>query len=350
MLFSCFSKLVNAQIISDIDCFLPAVWEGKETKLVVHPLDKEATVVTATVIDRHARFKLRTSDLSAAYIWIGDNQEDIKFLIDSPQINITFNPKVTVPVTISGSPSGAVWQQQQNKLKQIAEKGAEARVEFIGRNLSSDSLLLYEKLNDSSNKNFQDIVVDMIRQNVSLPSSWYLFADYYRNLPYRAAFGLFSDFPNFDSYPSYKRIQKELASKSTGKKAVDFTLHTISNQPITLSKLKSKLVLVDFSDSHLTECQQRHVLLKRLYERYHSSGLDIITIFNERDTNVQQVFLQEEKLPWPVTIDTKDNSVFASYLVERTPDNLLVDSNQKVIGRDLSIQDLEASLEALLKK
>lgn len=350
VLFSCFLKLANAQIVSDIDCFLPAAWEGKETKLVVKTLDKEAIIVTATVTDRHAKFKLSTSDLSAAYIWLGDNQEDINFLIDSPQINITFDPGAVVPVFISGSPSSIVWQQQQSKLKQIAEEGAEARAEFIGRNLSSDSLLLYEKLNNSSNKSFQDVVIDMIRQNVSLPSSWYLFADYYRNWPYRVASGLFDDLSTFDSYPSYKRIQKELAVKSIGKKATDFTLHTVSNQFITLSKLKSKFVLVDFSDSHLIESQQRHILLKRLYERYHSSGLDIITIFNERSTNTQQVLSQKEKLPWPVTIDAKDNSVFVTYLVERTPDNLLIDSDQKVVGRDLSIQDLEASLKALLKK
>lgn len=342
--------LVNAQFVSQVDCYLPTDWEGKETKLVIQPLNEEIIVDTAFVTNRHVKFMINNADLCAAYIWIEGNQDDIHFLVDSPKINIAFDPKASVPVVISGSPSSELWQQQQAVLKQLIEASTESRYEYTNTESHSDSLWAYEKMSDSLNRNYQKAFTDMISQHPVSASSWYLFATYISSLPYQTAADLFNKLSAFSSYPSYKQLETNLVAKQIGKKVIDFVLPDLSGKPIRVSQLKGKLILVDFANSHLSSSQWRHSLLKTLYKTYHSLGLEVLTVSQEFNKKSGKVGLEKESLPWLVTMDTKESDVLGTYRVDRLPDNLLLNADKTVIGRDLSIQELKISLSQLLDK
>ncbi|GAB3950757.1 hypothetical protein GCM10028805_29440 [Spirosoma harenae] len=340
-LFLSNALLAKAQFTSRIDCFFPAAWEGKETKLIVRPLDKLPIIDTAVVTNRRVTFSVNTPDLSSAYIWIEGNQDDVHFLIDSPNITIAFDPQASVQTVISGSSSSELWNEQREALHQLSEASADYKADFLKTNDSADSLYLA----------YQGAIAKLIDTHPTAASSWFLFASNYTSFPYRLSKQLFDKFASFSFYPSYQKIAKNLLAKQPGKKAIDFTLSDLYDRSIQLSQLNSQYILLDFSSSHMISCQQRHKLFKGLYKQYHAKGLEIITLSREFNKQAGSDQLKKEELPWPVIVISPENfSLFSSYVADRVPDNLLLDQSKTIRYRDLSIHELTAILEEKLVK
>ncbi|RYC70070.1 DUF4369 domain-containing protein [Spirosoma sordidisoli] len=346
MLF-CVPTLGNAQRTSQVKCFLPAAWEGRETKLVVQPLYQNVIVNTAIVVNRQATFKVSTADLSSAYIWIEGNNEDVHFLIDSPQIDIAYDPTASIPIVISGSSNSEVWQQQRSLLDQLTEVSTTLPIDLSLLNAAGDSLFVYEKMADSLRRNYEIVIANMIKENSSSAASWYLFATHFSSLPYKTALELFGKLSAFRHYPSYEYIERNLLGKQTEGKLFNYSFSNLSGEHIAIPTLRKKLILIDFSSSHLISCLWRHVSLKKLYKQYQPLGFEILTISREFDKAMGQVALQKESLPWLTTMES--TTVFEAFNVERIPDNLLLDATGTVIKRDLSIQDLTGILMTTLK-
>ncbi|MBN8821711.1 MULTISPECIES: TlpA disulfide reductase family protein [unclassified Spirosoma] len=342
-------SFANAQFTSRIDCLFPAGWDGKETKLIRKSIDQTLQIDTAIIVNRQATFTVTTTDLCSAYIWVEGNADDINFLIDSPKINIAFDPQASLPIVISGSPSSDIWRQQRDLLHQLNEAQEDWQPTFNSQVTSDDSLMSYVQHADSVREAYTNVVANLIENNPSLTSSWYLFATQYASFPYAQAHKLFGQLTTFKNYPSYQKLAADLLAKQPGKMAIDFTLPDLSEKPITLSKLTRKFILIDFSDAHLISCRQRHEKLKKIYKAYQPAGLEILTIYSVYGQQAPKELFQKEKLPWLVTIDD-GVSVLTNYHIERTPDNVLLNEHKKVIAHDLSPDELATTLSELVKK
>src|SRR4030042_294631 len=64
--------------------------------------------------------------------------------------------------------------------------------------------------------------------------------------------------------------------KSSSGLAPDFTLKTIDGQEITLSKLKGKVVLLDFWATWCGPCRESIPHLIQLYKAYREKGFEVI--------------------------------------------------------------------------
>ncbi|GAB2576185.1 redoxin domain-containing protein [Spirosoma areae] len=319
-------------------------------KLIVSPLHQLPVIDTAIVVNRHARFTINIPEPCPAYIWIEGNKDDVNFLLDSPQIDIAFDPYATVQTVISGSLSSDLWLQQRSVLNQLIESQTELRVEFRETINLTDSLSVYEQAADSLHMVYQNTVVKLIDENPLSASSWHLFASNFSSLPYATTLTLFDKLSSFSSYPSYKKIREHLSYKQVGGSAIDFTLPTLSENLVTLSKLKNKYILIDFSNTFMASCQRRHRALRELYKTYHPLGLEIITISHEFEKQSGKAALTKENLPWVVVLDVAGTSkITEAYKVDRVPDNLLIDAHKTVIGRDMSIEELTSRLQDRLK-
>lgn len=354
------SVSANAQLVSRVDCFLPVGWEGKEAKLVVNLLHKRPLIDTAIVVNRHAVFTVNLIEYSPAYIWLEGNSEDIHFFLDAPRIDIAFDPKVFAQPLITGSPSSELWLHQRGLLQEISESHNKVRDNFFTTTrptdpLSLDSisvaLLNFEPIADSLTNAENQVITRLIVENPEAASSWYLFASSVTGLPYSITLALFNKLAFFRSYPSYKQIDWKLSQNKIGQKASHFNWLTLTGDTIRLADQQKKLVLIDFAISYLTSCQLRHRALKKLYTQYHPLGLEIITVSNESNLKSGQELFDKEKLPWPVVLSIPGTSdVAADYAIGRVPDNLLIDTDKTIIGRDMSVRALQDTLNALLKK
>lgn len=341
----------RAQFSSTISAFFPKSWEGKQAMVVAKPLYGPPVIDTTTIGNRTATFTINLVEPSPAYLWVEGNQEDVHFFIDSPKINVALDPEAFSQPLITGSASSEVWAMQRDLDNHIRESRPDLRTERFAALQTGDSLgaLSLEELIDSLQIIDDNQLIKHIGTYPALASSWYLFASTY--LPYSQTARLFDKLGAFASYPSYQKIKEKLARQKPGNKSPDFSLKTPSGTTITLSTITSSYILLDFTISHMVLDRKRQVDLKKLYAKYHPAGLEIVTVsfeFNKKDSDES---FAKYRLPWIQVADIMGpSSTMEAFDIDKMSDNILLDSNKRIIDRGLTIRELEQTLEKLLKK
>ena len=83
-------------------------------------------------------------------------------------------------------------------------------------------------------------------------------------------------------------------------KAPEITMVSPKGKTLKLSKLRGKLVLIDFWASWCKPCRIENPNLVKLYDKYHSKGLEIISVSLERGN--QKAFwieaIKKDQLSW----------------------------------------------------
>ena len=107
---------------------------------------------------------------------------------------------------------------------------------------------------------------------------------------------------------------------------------TIKGQTITLPSIvsKSKLIYIDFWASWCGPCRMQNPVLKSIYKKYHSQGLEIISISEDQDENAWRNAVNIDGLNWIQILDI-DKKIASRYYVQSLPFGVLVDSKGKVI-------------------
>lgn len=129
----------------------------------------------------------------------------------------------------------------------------------------------------------------------------------------------------------------------------DFTLNDPKDQPLRFSSLKKKYLLIDFWGSWCGPCHTAFKNLRTLHAKYQGKGFEILGIATENNKAAWLKDLEKEKLPWLQVIDEEGNKSVSlgQFAVIKYPTTVLVDANGKIIGRDLSIAELEKILDTL---
>lgn len=89
--------------------------------------------------------------------------------------------------------------------------------------------------------------------------------------------------------------------------------------------------------------------LSKLYRRLKSQGLALVAIHTKAAADRMPEYVKQEKLAFPVAVDT-DGKTVAAYRVDSYPDYYLIDRAGKLRVADLQNADLERAVEILLKE
>jgi cytochrome c biogenesis protein CcmG/thiol:disulfide interchange protein DsbE len=114
--------------------------------------------------------------------------------------------------------------------------------------------------------------------------------------------------------------------------APDFTLKTLDDKEITLSKLKGKVVLLDFWATWCGPCRESVPHLVQLYKTYQKNGLELIGMNMDRG-NIDAVrrFVKSMDIPYPITVTPDD--VERNYGITGLPTTILIDKEGKIRQR-----------------
>ncbi|GAB4339053.1 MAG: hypothetical protein Kow0099_13730 [Candidatus Abyssubacteria bacterium] len=139
-------------------------------------------------------------------------------------------------------------------------------------------------------------------------------------------------------------------SLSSGNRAIDFSAEDLEGNEITLSDYRGKVVLLDFWATWCVGCVIQMPHLKALYEKYHGQGFEIIGISADRDPQVLNDFIRHTGIEWPQVLDLArtDSQISEIYRAYLLPTTYLIDKNGVIRAVNLSGQELESAIKALL--
>ena len=148
-----------------------------------------------------------------------------------------------------------------------------------------------------------------------------------------------------------KEVAEALKTTGIGGKAPNFTLPTPNNTSITLSSFKGKYVLVDFWASWCSPCRQENPNVVKAFNQFKNKNFTILGVSLDEDKAAWQQAIMKDNLTWQHVSDLKgwNSDVAALYGVKGIPANFLLDTEGKIIAKDLRGEDLVNKLLDVLK-
>jgi cytochrome c biogenesis protein CcmG/thiol:disulfide interchange protein DsbE len=124
----------------------------------------------------------------------------------------------------------------------------------------------------------------------------------------------------------------DLISKSDRVTAPEIDASFINSSPINLEKLKGKVVVLDFWATWCPPCRMEIPSFIKLYQAYHSRGLEIVGLTIEAPSSQPQgyfrQFLREAMINYPVGFSSDKTT--KTYDVEVYPMTFFIDKTGKV--------------------
>lgn len=138
----------------------------------------------------------------------------------------------------------------------------------------------------------------------------------------------------------------EDAVSETG--VIDINLRDIKGNVRKLSELKGKAVLLDFTIYQSATSASHNYMLRDLYDKYASQGLEIYQISLDADEHFWKT--TTDNLPWICVRDGNGvySTVASAYNVQSVPSIFLINKNNELSARGETIKDLEAAVKSLL--
>jgi peroxiredoxin len=116
-----------------------------------------------------------------------------------------------------------------------------------------------------------------------------------------------------------------------GDKAPDFTVEMVDGEQITLSKLKGKVVVVNFWATWCPPCRQElKVVEKELINRFKGKDFVFLPISRGEEYNTVAAFRKRMGYDFTMGLDP-DQKIFRRYATNYIPRNFLIDRDGKVV-------------------
>jgi len=129
-----------------------------------------------------------------------------------------------------------------------------------------------------------------------------------------------------------------------------FELPDPTGKQVSVETKMGKATLIDFWASWCRPCREAaNPVYKKLYQKYHRRGLNIIGVSTDRHTYFWKKALRQDSLSWFQLLDTT-RRILKTFKVKSLPTLYLIDAHGKIVGRNLWGKILSQKVDSLLKK
>ncbi|MBP3252911.1 MAG: TlpA family protein disulfide reductase [Bacteroidales bacterium] len=127
--------------------------------------------------------------------------------------------------------------------------------------------------------------------------------------------------------------------------AVDKDGNTVTDRDIN----KGKLVLIDFWATWCKPCREAIPHLQELYARYHSKGLEMVSISVDMNPNDWQKYIKSNPFQWTSLLGD-GNELTQRYNFKYIPYVLIADKDGKILKKGIEVNKLEQFIPEYLNK
>jgi thiol-disulfide isomerase/thioredoxin len=242
-----------------------------------------------------------------------------------------------------------LFQDSLNQLFQANQNNPQIAIEIQQKSIAAKNKLT---------QYFQKIVNNSPSSLLSLAAVQQLNPDEYIEVYKKVDAALSKKIPNNPHYISFHSKVENLSKMAIGSTAPDFSVTGKNGNPISLADFKGKVVLVDFWASWCRPCRAENPNVVKAYKKYNSKGFEVFNV--SLDGMPQQ---QNPKQDWLAAIE-KDgliwdghgselkgwqSSFVPTYGIEGIPFTILLDTEGKIIGKNLRGAALESKLEEIFQ-
>lgn len=143
-----------------------------------------------------------------------------------------------------------------------------------------------------------------------------------------------------------------------GKVAPNFEAPKPNGTIVSLDEVKSKITIISFWAAWSKTSRNENSRLKRVYEKYHDQGLEIISVSLDGQSaqdNSKKAWLEAietDNLTWTQVshLNYYNDPVARLYNIKTIPSSYILDSERKIVAKNLKGQALENKVIELLNK
>jgi thiol-disulfide isomerase/thioredoxin len=149
-----------------------------------------------------------------------------------------------------------------------------------------------------------------------------------------------------------KAISERMAKEGklmVGAVAPDINLAQPNGENLAMSSLRGKIVLIDFWASWCGPCRKENPFNVALYNKYKDKGFEIYGVSLDQDPNRWAAAIEKDGLTWKHVSDLKGwgSSAGQLYGIRSIPATVLLDSNGKIIAKNLRGEELADKLREI---
>jgi thiol-disulfide isomerase/thioredoxin len=125
----------------------------------------------------------------------------------------------------------------------------------------------------------------------------------------------------------------------------NFSLRTTDNKVFKLSKVKNKIIVLDFWASWCSPCIEALPMLKTISRDAVSK--DVVFVSVSVDKKVEAWLKRDKTLDIPWTSVIADSNTTASYKIDALPAYIVIDKNGKIVSKGASLLELYRTLQKI---
>ena len=142
-------------------------------------------------------------------------------------------------------------------------------------------------------------------------------------------------------------LRDRLQAIQVGKVAPEIELENIEGDTVCLSSLQGNIVLINFWFSWETGCLENYIQWMELYNQYHFKGFEIFSVSMDDNLNPLIQVIKKNNLGGIHVIE-RTGKYIDRYFATTLPTTYLLDQDGKIIGKNLTMEELKAKLVMML--
>lgn len=289
------------------------------------------------------------------YLSVKNTKVYVPFFVENSDMTVAILADSLEGTAINGSLSQKVYENYLKQMKPLNQEMNAIYLDYKNAKEANDEVAMakadsmYEVIEGRQ----KEQILDFAKENNSSVVAPYLI---YRNsylfgLPELEEVTLTMD-TNLNNSIYLQELNKQVAilkAVQVGQPAPDFTQADTAGNPLTLSSLKGKILLIDFWASWCVPCRAENPNVVEAWKRYHEKGFDILGVSLDRDREKWIEAIKTDHLTWNQVSDLQfwNNEASSLYGIRSIPSNVLVDQEGIIIAHNLRGEDLTNKLEEL---